>query len=171
MRLTSKSAPVYIYCIWEIKGTTMLTFFRACVVICVQSIPTTVPGYTAVLADVICDMMTVIWEIIIAITRSAFCLCREIQRHEHNWQNGKNGDCYRENDFFFWCRVMTISLAVVRCKSHQSKWRDTSRQILHIGKWRWNKFHSLWKWRRLLLSNFLFRIYHFAINKFWLLHP
>ena len=62
----------------------MLTLFRACVVTCVQSIPTTAPGNTAVLADVICDMMTVIWEIIIAITRSAFCLGREIQRHEHS---------------------------------------------------------------------------------------
>ena len=61
----------------------MLTLFRACVVTCVQVIPTTVPGNIAVLADVICDIMTVIWEIINALTRSAFCLGREIQRHEH----------------------------------------------------------------------------------------
>ena len=138
---------MHVLYIWEIKWTTILTLFRACVVTCVQVIPTTVPGNIAVLADVICDIMTVIWEIINALTRSAFCLGREIQRHEHRWQNGKNGDCYREHDLFFWCRVMATSLAVVRRKSHQSKWRDTSRQILNIGKWRWNKFHSLWKWR------------------------
>ena len=45
----------------------MLTFFSTCVVACVQFTPNAVPGNNAVLT----------------ITKPAFRLGREIQRHEH----------------------------------------------------------------------------------------